>query len=96
MKPSFDRLTSSISVKKHKTPYKVIEKDQNKKLYSKERIEKLSKPRPLKTEPTEEKEEPSFKPNLNKKSLEQMSSCFYDVATRNELWLNKNRLKFKN
>jgi hypothetical protein len=57
-------------------------------------MERLSKPRALKTE-AEEKSEPTFKPQLDKKSLEQMSSCYLDVAARNKLWLEQKEAKVK-
>jgi hypothetical protein len=60
---------------------------QHKQSVNKGRLEELSQPRRLKTHGPEKVEEiPSFRPSLSKKSLEQMSNCIYDVATRNSIW----------
>ena len=65
-------------------------------LLNKQRIEELSQPRKLKTlGPQLVEETPSFRPSLSKKSLEQMSNCTYDVATRNQLWLEQKNEKLQ-
>lgn len=61
---------------------------------SMQRIEQLSQPR--KPKRTEEQEEvPCFRPSLSKKSLDHMSNCTYDVATRNRLWLEQREEKLE-
>ena len=74
---------STAGLQVRKTPYQV----QSKHAVNRERMEELSQPRRLKTQgPDRVEDVPSFRPSLSKKSLEQMSNCMYDVATRNEIW----------
>ena len=81
-----ERLAPSGHQKGNKKPYQPVNKSNSKP--SLQRIDELSRPRKLKTLcPDDEQEVPSFRPSLSKKSLEHMSNCTYDVATRNKLWL---------
>ena len=84
--------TSGQPNKEQKKPYQ----HQVKQSLNMNRLEELSQPRRLKTQVQDKEEDiPSFRPSLSKKSLEHMSNCMYDVATRNQLWQREREEKIE-
>lgn len=90
MQPSFERLTMALKSEKKKTPYKPAKNLEKK--YSRERIEKLSQPRTLRTEPNEDYQEKS-RTEKSKSTLRHSNSRALDVAARNQLWEEQKRIK---
>lgn len=93
MQPSFERLTMPVRSQNKKTPYKANKDIQ--KQYSRERIDKLSKPRTLKTEPNENVEERKLGTQKKSMVLRQSNSSYMDVAARNQLWEEQKKIKIE-
>lgn len=93
MQPSFERLTMPVRTQNNKTPYKPNKDFQ--KQYSRERIERLSKPRALRTEPNELYEEPKIATEKKSIILRQSNSGKMDVAARGQLWGEQKKIKIE-